>query len=195
MATNKSSLLLAAMTACLAAACQEPNAVPAQVATPPAPTATAPATASAPAAAPGAVPRELSAEEVGVELKPDTMCNLERIDNQLLDSSQPFTPADRHRAVVTGWIGDESTKALPSAPALMIRQVGSSRVWQVPVELTVSRDDVAKATGVAALKMSGFSLDADLSALPAGSYRMVLVHDRDGGRLACDNGRELKISG
>jgi hypothetical protein len=188
------NLALAVAIGGLAMACQEPNAVPAQNAsTPSAPA----APASGPAAAPvsvGQVPKELSAEAVQVVLQPDTLCNLERIDNRLLGSSEPFTPADSHNMVITGWMGDESTKVLPQAPVLMIRQVGASRVWEIPLALTVSRDDVAKATSAAALKTSGFELKADLSVLPAGTYRMVLVHDRDGGRFACDNGRDLTMT-
>jgi hypothetical protein len=185
------TIALAVIATCLVAACKEPNSAPAQGA---APSSAQAATASTPANA-GLRPQELGADASKAELKPDTLCNLERIDNELLGSSVPFTPADLHHAVLTGWMGDESSKALPHDTALMIRQIGSGRVWQLPLDLTVQRADVATATGAAALKMSGFTLDVDFSALPPGSYRMVLVHDRDGGRYACDNGRDLKISG
>lgn len=193
--TLNRNLILAAIAAGLVAACQEPNAVPAQDATAAtAPTVSVPVAAAAPAAMPaGQFPKELSAAAATAELKPDALCNLERIDNQLLGSSEPYTPADSHRAVLTGWLGDGSTKSLPSGPVLMFRMVGVSRVWETPLNLSVPRDDVVKATGAAGLKMSGFSLDADLSALPVGSYRMVLVYDREGARYACDNGRDLAI--
>lgn len=174
--------------AVLTTACQEPASTPA-AATP----AAADVAVATPAPAGSLI--ELNATDRQVVLLPNGLCNLERIGKDLLGSSQAHVATNPSNLVMHGWIGDEATNQAPQNPVLMVRQIGGARVWQMPLELSVKRADVAKYKNSAGLESTGFAMPADFSALPVGSYRMLLVHDRDGGRYACDNGRNIQIQG
>lgn len=176
-------------------ACKEPAESSNQQAAAPAP-AEAASTAAAPATTSGApVPQELDEQARQVELKPSHLCNLERIGNDLLNSSTAYVPADASNIVLRGWMGDEASKGIPQNPVVMFKLIGTGRAWQLPITQNVKRDDVARDTGSATLAQSGFEANANVAGLPVGTYRMLLVSDRDGSRYSCDNGRNLQIGG
>jgi|GEM_PF-4427898 len=166
----------------LLAGCKEPNQTP------------APAVDAAAATLRDA-PVELDAQARSVGLKPDALCNLERGDGKLLDSSTPFKPAVLNGVVFAGWIADGVTRTVPASPLLVFKQTGGERVWQYPLTLDVKRDDVAHDTGAQSLANVGFSANVNLTVLPPGTYRVLLVHEREGVRYACDNGRNVLVGG
>lgn len=189
----RTSLLAMACLAALAA-CKEPTSDTGSAAVT-TPAAEQPAAAAEPAAPVAAPLSELSADDRQAVLKPSALCNLERAGNDMLGSSAAYVPSDASNLVFKGWIGDEATNAAPTDPKLMVRQIGGARVWQMPIELSVKRADVAKYKNAPGLENAGFATQADLSTLPPGTYRLLLVHERDGSRFSCDNGRNIQIGG
>jgi len=174
-------------------ACKEPGGADNPQAST-APAAATPSVASAPADA-TTVPQELDEQARQVELKPNRLCNLERVGDELLSSSSPYVPTDPSNVLLRGWMGDEAGKGMPQNPALMFKLIGTNRIWQLPISQNVKRDDVARDTGSAALAQSGFEAKVNVAGLPAGTYRVLLVSDRDGARFSCDNGRNLQLGG
>lgn len=177
-------------------ACTEPNAPPAPMA----------ATASEVPASPGSYEstaadtdvepalHELSAKMVNTHLEIETLCNLERINGTVLDSRMAYSVVAAGVLTVTGWLGRSIDHSAPEQADLWIQGITSARVWQVAITTGLPRADVMKATGFPALALSGFSLTVNVSGLPPGAYRLLLVYMRNGVNHVCDNGRKLNIA-
>lgn len=192
MSMKPASLLVLSTLVCLTAACSKPEpAAPSAAAETPKPAAAAePAPAPEPAPAAPTVPalRLLSDDQRAEVVVADTAhCNLESADGQAFatDDLSLVTP---NAAKASGWLRATDDAATPESPVLRFESEDKTRMWDVPVALTVARDDLTPAGG-----KPGFSVEFDAGALPAGRYHLYLAY-RVGDKLhGCDNGRHVKV--
>jgi hypothetical protein len=108
-----------------------------------------------------------------------TTCSLDAVNDQPAGSA-PVSHAST--ATFTGWVADSGSGAVPSKVQLVLRGVQS---YVVTAATGMSRPDVAKADGRPAWVSSGYSVKADLSAVPSGTYKPVLQFDVKGKYLQC----------
>ena len=189
MSMRSPSLLARSVLVCLAA-CSRPEPVTALEPSATPTTEPTPATEPPPQAAPSIPALQLLDDAQRMEaLVPDSgQCNLEAADDQAFGGADIalVTPS---MAKASGWLraaGDGG--ATPEFPALRVEIEDKSRVWEVPVALTIARDDLA-----AAGSMPGFSVSFDAGALPAGRYHLYLTYRLGGALHACDNGRYVSV--
>lgn len=189
--------LLALALASTLAACTPPddaqNAAVEPAATEPAPPAETPA-ASAPPAAPAvpAVPalRALGEAERAEAVVATTNCNLESADGVAFAGTD-ISPASPSAMKVSGWLKADRAGTAIEQLALRFESEDKARLWDVPLQATIVRDDLpVPDTGSAA---SGFEAVVDASTLSAGRYHLYLVHRADGALVGCDNGRHISI--
>lgn len=189
--SNASPLLVVSTLACVIAACSkpEPAPMPAPAAEAAKPAPAEPAKVSEPPAAPALpVLHELDETQRAEVLVADsTHCNLESADGVAFaaDDLSLTTP---NAGKATGWLraagGDAAT---PESPTLRFESDDKTRMWDVPVALTIARDDLG--TG----GTPGFSVEFDAGALPSGRYHLYLAYRAGGTLHGCDNGRHVSI--
>lgn len=198
IATRRLSLITLAGSLCLVAACgMDPPPAPGQQ----------------PAAAEVSKPAGLAlVERTDLTLPAangaGVRCNIETLGGQGLEAVHPRVAADRAVPVV-GWY------ALPPAPAataagvaaqtppatapgarkpmLVVSSENGAKHWVVALNDLRERRDVAKALDDPALAKSGFDVELDLSALPAGYYGMHLSDDAHSAESVCGLGRGFVI--
>lgn len=125
-------------------------------------------------------------------LVPVGHCNIERMDGVL------FSAQARHVSgagfELSGWVVDQGKKTVPASANVWLEKMGDSRIWAVPLALTVDRPDVMRNQGgTPAYLRSGFSAKIDASNLPAGEYHLLIQYPEDGHAFVCDNGRHLRV--
>jgi hypothetical protein len=187
------SLIAAALAASLAA-CSAPTPpaadVPPADKTPPAaePVAQQPAETPPPAqpAGPPAL-RELDEARRAEVLVAAKNCNLESADGQAF-SGADLTLSMPDTGKATGWLRADDATVTPESPVLRFESEDRTHVWEVPVQLTVARDDLSPAGGT-----PGFDAAFDAGVLASGRYHVYLAY-RAGDKLyACDNGRHVSV--
>lgn len=114
-------------------------------------------------------------------------CNIESADGQMF-GADPLAVANKANAKVTGWLLADAQGAAPADPVLRLESADKSQVWQLPLQLTIGRDDLA-----AAGSTPGFEAAFDAAALPAGRYHLYLAFRGEAGLMACDNGRHIEL--
>ncbi len=116
-------------------------------------------------------------------------CNLESVDGQSF-SGADIALAMPKQAKAGGWLLAEGADAVET-PALRIESADKSQVWEVPVQLTLARDDLSLENATAATP--GFEVAFDASGLKAGRYHLYLAYRSAGALMGCDNGRWISI--
>lgn len=172
--------------ACTLAACKEPT--PTMDFTPPRTNATiARAAGGANFEAPSEVPPHQRAIAGA-----GGRCNIERVNGAGF-TGQPLKVSREAPVRVVGWIVDDQAQSVPRMVEL--RFAMGDRLWKATVPVDVARRDVqALLGGAPAFANTGHASVLDLSALPAGTYRVYTAFQRKGVTWACDNGRVLDIT-
>lgn len=114
-------------------------------------------------------------------------CNIESAGGQAF-TADPLVIDDKANAKVTGWLLAKDQAAAPAEPMLRIESADKSQVWQLPLQLSIKRDDLAAESAT-----PGFEAAFDASTLPAGRYHLYLAFRSDAGLMACDNGRYVDL--
>jgi hypothetical protein len=114
-------------------------------------------------------------------------CNIESADGRAF-AADPLVIDDKANAKVTGWLLAKDQATPPAEPMLRIESSDKSQVWQLPLQLSIKREDLA-ADGAT----PGFEAAFDASTLPAGRYHLYLAFRSDGALAACDNGRYVDL--
>lgn len=139
--------------------------------------------------------RKLSEAEAIEALSPSTFCNIEFLDGQLF-TDQDLRASGGEEATVSGWVGDEVTKGLPTNPMLRFEKAGNKmQVWEVPLSLGLKREDVAAAHSSPGVVDAGFSRKFPVSKLGADRYHVLLTYQASGKRYGCDSGRYAIFGG
>lgn len=168
-------------------ACQQDNPAPTPAAAQPAaPAATTPAQpiVQAPAL------KELEADARKVKLIQGRLCNIETVDGEK-PTAEAAVPKDVSSVAFSGWIGDEATGKRADNARVLIQTPDRSRAWEQTVGDVIIRKDVAKAMNIPTLEDGGFKVNVDLSELPVGEYRVLLVYANGNQSFVCDNGRRV----
>ncbi|MGN6150677.1 MAG: hypothetical protein ACTHOH_01555 [Lysobacteraceae bacterium] len=144
---------------------------------------------AAPPAQPAGPPtlRELDEAQRAEVLVAAKSCNLESADGQAF-SGADLTLSMPNTGKATGWLRADDATLAPESPMLRFESEDRAHVWEVPVQLTVARDDLSPAGGT-----PGFDAAFDAGALASGRYHVYLAY-RAGDKLyACDNGRHVSV--
>lgn len=177
-----------ALLALLLPACQQGDS---SASTPSAVQPTEPAT-SAPKQPVAAAPvlKELGTQALKMRLIQGRLCNIETVDGDK-PTAEAAVPKDVGSVAFAGWIGDETTGRRADNARLLIQMLDRSRAWEQPVGDVILRKDVAKAMNIPTLEDGGFKVNVDLSELPVGEYRVLLVYANGEQNFVCDNGRRV----
>lgn len=109
-------------------------------------------------------------------------CNVDSIDGKPIDGA---SLARTSRAAFAGWAADSATGAVPKRVQLVLKGVGSGD-FAVEVATGEQRPDVAQVRKNPAFAASGWSVQADLSAVAPGKYETVLTYRIDGKPVTCN---------
>jgi hypothetical protein len=185
--------MLAIAIASMLVACTPPEGaqdtavVPAQTAEPPPVVETAPPPPSTPVLPPL---RALTEAEHAQALAPATNCNLESIDGQAFVGTD-IALATLSALKATGWLRADRAGSVIEQPALRFESEDKARLWEVPIQTSIARDDLPAAATDGGLP--GFELTFDASTLSSGRYHLYLAYKVDGAWSGCDNGRHITI--
>lgn len=94
---------------------------------------------------------------------------------------------------VSGWIATADDTAVPDQITLRLEDGTHGRVWEIPLSTGVRRQDVADASGVAALADSGFSVAIDTQELALGAKHVYLAFRHGDKDYICDGGHQTVI--
>lgn len=94
---------------------------------------------------------------------------------------------------VSGWIATADGTAVPEVITLRLEDGTNGRVWEIPVSAGVPRQDVAKATGTAALAQSGFAVAVDTAELALEAKHVYLAFKQGDKQYICDGGHQVVI--
>lgn len=114
-------------------------------------------------------------------------CSLDAIDGT---SAVGKTLPHGGAALFAGWAASADATAVPAAVEIELR--GSSD-FEVQAPTGTPRSDVAEAMHQSALMDSGYAIRADLSAVPAGSYKVALRYEIGGKVLRCETPHSVTI--
>jgi hypothetical protein len=171
------ALLIAACAAALLAACRDR-----QVALLPAVTPAGRAHGEPPADAVAVAPDLLRGATVS------TLCSFDSAGEEYV---QGKVAIDRARAVrLRGWFADPGHAAIG---AFRLVLAGDAATWALPARTGAPRPDVADYFHDPRMGTAGFDQLSDLSAVPPGDYRIVLLSDGSGRPVACDSGKRLAL--
>jgi hypothetical protein len=178
----------AAIAAVLAAGCTERSA-----SQPQAPA--APASSEAPPVQPApetrVAPIAITDARIAEDSPRVTSCNLETVNGTLSEGSSVSVKRGAP-VVVVGWLVDEVSKSVPASAKWRLQSADGVSAWEQSIPVWGDRPDVAASKGDAYLK-SGFTIEANLSELPAGDYAMYLAFQDGSGEQACAVGRQLNL--
>lgn len=85
--------------------------------------------------------------------------------------------------VFAGWVANGQLQVPDDAKMVL---EGESGTWAFPLATGGDRPDVAKALGTDALRSAGYNVPASLKALPAGTYKLRIVHGPDDALQGCE---------
>lgn len=94
---------------------------------------------------------------------------------------------------VSGWIGTADGTTVPEQITLRLEDGTNGRVWEIPVSAGVPRQDVADATGTAALAQSGFAVVVDTGELAPEAKHVYLAFRHGDKDYICDGGHQVVI--
>lgn len=121
-------------------------------------------------------------------------CNLESQDGKPWEQ-EAVVLARVAPVQVVGWVVDAQLGRVPDVAYLRAEaEAGGAASWVAPLRPVLERPDVVSYLGGnAAFLRAGFSGAVNVQALPAGTYRLHLVHNIDGQATLCDNGRRIVV--
>lgn len=169
---------------------QTPVAQPALTAETPTPQTPTAQTAEAPAAPAVPALRALDDATRAEALAPATNCNLEYVDGVIFAGTD-IRLATPSAVKITGWLKADPTGPSLEQSALRFESSDKSRVWDIPVQTTITREDLVVPDTDAST--SGFETVVDAGAIPAGRYHLYLTYRLNGVLTGCDNGRYVAI--
>lgn len=127
-----------------------------------------------------------------VPLIPTDHCNIERLDGALFGTEVHQVSGSGFE--LSGWVVDQDRKSVPAGANIWLEKKGDSRIWAVPLALTINRSDVMESQGgTPASLRSGFSAKINPSSLPGGEYHLLIEYSGEGHAFVCDNGRRLRV--
>ncbi len=125
-------------------------------------------------------------------LVPVGHCNIERVDGAWFGTKVRQVSGTGFK--LSGWVVDQATKSVPDSVSLWLKKKGDSRIWAIPLAVTINRPDVMENQGgTPSYLRSGFSAKINPSGLPAGEYHLFIQYPGDGHAYVCDNGRHLRV--
>lgn len=107
-------------------------------------------------------------------------CNVDSVNGQVASNGAPLD--HQGTGQFSGWLGDRASGKTP--PDFQLVLTGASD-YAVKGTTGASRPDVASATGMPGFATSGYQLNANMSAVPVGSYGVTLVYQIKGEPMAC----------
>lgn len=110
-------------------------------------------------------------------------CNIDAIDGKPADGAM-LSHTDR--ATFAGWAADSATQMVPANLRLTLKGVDGAPDFAIEAATGATRTDVAQARKIPAFATSGWSVKADLAAVAAGRYDMLLVYTVAGQSVMCD---------
>lgn len=107
-------------------------------------------------------------------------CNVDSVNGQVASNGTPL--AHQGTGQFAGWLGDRASGKAP--PDFQLVLTGASD-YVVKGDTGAPRPDVASATSVPGFATSGYQLNANMSAVPVGSYGVTLVYQSKDKQMAC----------
>lgn len=182
--------LCAVAIAALAAGCGHTDVpAPSQVQKP-----SPPATAAAPShSAPSQSDLQLLApgELHGAGIASGDSCNVEAVGGSVF-GADPVAVTEKS-TTISGWFLSAVTKKVGVTARLQLIAEGANVGWQMPIQASVARPDVLSVMGGLDSGNVGFSQAIDLTALPSGTYKVILAFDDAGQKYVCDKERAIVI--
>lgn len=150
--------------------------------------ASAPASAKAPPAPATGTFAVIPAEQLQHVTRTTANCNLDAVDGKPAGSNPVERAAD---ATFSGWAGDAENKTVPARLELVLT---GNQDFALETPTGMPRPDVATVQKIAAFVTSGYSVKANLSAVPAGDYGVTLLYATPAGaELRCPTRVKLSI--
>lgn len=110
-------------------------------------------------------------------------CNIDAIDDKPADGAQLSHAGS---ATFAGWAADSVTRMVPASVRLVLKGVDGGRDFAIETATGATRTDVAQARKIPAFAASGWSVKADLTAVPPGRYDALLAYTVAGQSVVCD---------
>jgi len=105
--------------------------------------------------------------------------NVDRLNKKSANKYAEVKSADGFE--LDGWAIDEANKAVPETVAIELVPAGNgAKYYAMATRNKRNRDDVVKFFKEPAYKNSAFALNADIKAVPAGEYQVIVVQLIDG---------------
>jgi hypothetical protein len=86
---------------------------------------------------------------------------------------------------LAGWVVNEQERRVPARPYVVLQAIGNGAAWYAALTVGRPRADVARVKHEEAYNASGFSASIDVTALPAGEYRLYLLFRDAGAAQSC----------
>lgn len=141
---------------------------------------TTPATEAGVASEPVAMPKVSQWEGNLASLSASKLCAIDSVNGKAA-TQDTFQVAASEPVTFEGWAATGDLKT-PATVEVVLQGVSSVAVSGTPDQ---TRDDVAKAYSSNALLKAGFKLTAAASSIAAGEYKIGIVHDESGTKVAC----------
>lgn len=162
------------------------------------------AEAAAPAGTPGQITAEPAASsgpppeqaltsaarptEIPADSKVVEGCALDSVDGQAVVTTGQV--ANKENVRLSGWAGDVENG---TSPEVIYLQLDGPQALYVRAARGAQRPDVATHFGKPGLADAGWDANVDLSAMPAGTYKVHVIQLVDGGAIACDTVRSVVL--
>jgi len=130
---------------------------------------------------------QISEQRVGTSAS----CNIESIDSMVFKTGR--LAVARKIQPVTGWFLPEHSRRTGIPAVLRFVNMDGSGGWEVALEKWHARPDVLAVKHGMDGGNVGFSQTIDLSPLPPGRYKLVVVYADSGISSVCDKDRELDV--
>jgi hypothetical protein len=121
-------------------------------------------------------------------------CNMEHVDGQAFSSKPSSVKAGKDFAI-DGYAFIEGRQSVPTDIKLRVLSTGSALAWEADIKGRVNRPDIPQY-----FKLGPWAAGAGIeqlfssSALAPGTYHLLFTASDGGGKLICDNGRQIEIS-
>ncbi len=114
-------------------------------------------------------------------------CNLDSIDGKPAEGA---VLDHATKAIFSGWSADGANHSVPAYVRLVLKGV---RDYAVQTGTGYLRLDVAQSTKQPAFANSGYTVQADLSAVAPGQYSIVILQPAVGQTISCTPGKQVTV--